>query len=162
MNKVIPLISKFIWAMRLILSSIAPRFFLVMIFILSSVGQTQNFLAVKIYMAINGIPSPEILLIFTIVCNILSGLLVIAGYKTKWATIALIAFIIPTTLLFHTELSNAKEALDFMRNVSILGGLLLLVQHGAGYYSIDAYLERRKAKKASIQNPVEQSDAKLS
>ena len=45
-------------------------------------------------------------------------------------------FLIPATLIFHTDFSQQTQMIMFLKNVSIMGGLLLLIAYGSGAYSI--------------------------
>ena len=45
-------------------------------------------------------------------------------------------FLIPATLIFHTDFSQQTQMIMFLKNVSIMGGLLLLIAYGSGPYSI--------------------------
>jgi putative oxidoreductase len=70
---------------------------------------------------------------------LLGGLSVLTGLKAKWGALVLFLFLIPTTLIFHREYSNQTQLIMFMKNLAIMGGLLLLVSHGAGKISLDAF-----------------------
>jgi len=64
---------------------------------------------------------------------------VILGVRARWGAVALILFLIPTTLIFHT---TAGEWTQFFKNLSLLGGLLLLTATGSGPLSLDGSGER--------------------
>ena len=63
----------------------------------------------------------------------------------------LFLFMIPTTLIFHTNFSDPNQMIHFLKNVSIMGGLLYVARYGAGRYSMDAGLERTEAAAAPPQ-----------
>lgn len=54
------------------------------------------------------------------------------GIKPRWGATMLIVFLIPATLIFHTNLNTEIEQAMFLKNLAMLGGLLMLVQHGGG------------------------------
>ena len=54
----------------------------------------------------------------------------------------LFLFLIPTTLIFHTHFADQNQLIHFLKNLSMMGGLLYVAQYGAGRYSMDAGLER--------------------
>ena len=64
-------------------------------------------------------------------------LLLVLGYQTRWAAIALAVFTVVATLAFHTNFADQNEMLAFMKNAAILGGLLQVIAFGAGAYSLD-------------------------
>jgi putative oxidoreductase len=75
--------------------------------------------------------------------EILGGLAVILGFQSRWGSLALAAFLIPVSLIFHDfwtyqgqEMQNQMQ--HFMKNVTIFGGLLTLAAAGAGRFSLDA------------------------
>ena len=66
------------------------------------------------------------------------GLSVLLGYKTRWGALALVIFLIPTTLIFHTKFSDPVQVIMFMKNLAILGGVLMIASFGPGPLSLDA------------------------
>ena len=120
------------------------RCLLGLIFILSGSGKIAGFTATAGYMASKGLPLPEILLIPTILIELGGGLLLVLGYQTRWAALALFLFLIPVTLLFHDFWAAApdqvrNQMIHFEKNLAIMGGMLYVVFMGAGCYSLDAY-----------------------
>lgn len=78
-----------------------------------------------------GLPAASILLVLTIALEIGAGLLLIIGYRTRWAALALVAFTIPTTLIFHAfwnvdATQFAEQQTAFLKNLAIIGGLLMI------------------------------------
>lgn len=78
---------------------------------------------------------PEILIIFTIV-ELVSSLLIFFGIKEKIGAFFLIIFFVPATILLHPFwfLTGSKRALQmviFLKNLAIIGGLLLLMIFGS-------------------------------
>ena len=72
-----------------------------------------------------------------IALEIIGGLMVIVGFKVKWAAFALAGFTVIAALIFHSNLAEQMQMILFMKNMSITGGLLLLSVHGAGILSVD-------------------------
>jgi len=77
------------------------------------------------------------------VLMIVGALSVIVGYQTRFGALLLVAFLIPVTLLMHAfwDISDPVAArtqqVMFFKNISMLGGALLLAYHGAGPISVD-------------------------
>ena len=90
------------------------------------------------YMAAHGMPFAGLFLIGAIILEIGGGLSVLLGYKARWGAIALVVFLIPTTLIFHTKFSEHLQVIMFMKNLAILGGLLMVSYFGPGPISFDA------------------------
>jgi putative oxidoreductase len=70
------------------------------------------------------------------------GALVVAGLWTCPAALALAAFTVLAALLFHANFADPMQKINFLKNLSIAGGFLLLAANGAGAWSVDA--RRRK------------------
>ena len=64
------------------------------------------------------------------------------GWKTRWAALAFVVFLIVVSPIFHgfwavpPEQAMAQQ-INFMKNMSILGGMLVLFAFGPGRYSVD-------------------------
>jgi putative oxidoreductase len=110
------------------------RAMLVYIFIVEGFGKIANYQAVSGYMAQHGVPSA--LLPAVILTELGGGLLVLFGFKTRWAAIALGGFCLLTALLFHLR---AEETIQFQKNIAIAGGFLALATAGPGRWSVDAW-----------------------
>ena len=121
------------------LIQLLARFLISFIFLMNGLGKVMNPSGTQQYMAQYGIPLTFLFLIGAIGVELLGGLSVLTGYKGRWGAIILFLFLIPTTLIFHTEFSDQTQVIMFMKNLAIMGSLLLLVSHGAGKISLDAF-----------------------
>lgn len=92
------------------------------------------------YMESMGVPGG--LLPFVITLEIVGGLMVIIGFKVKWASYALAGFTMLAGVIFHANFADQMQMILFMKNLSISGGLLLLSVHGAGLLSVDSKLNK--------------------
>ena len=85
---------------------------------------------------------PEVMAAGAIAVEFLGGLALMAGYKTRWAALVIFLFLIPTTLIFHNPAGlTGQEAqgqmINLMKNLAIMGGMLMVFAFGPGKYSID-------------------------
>lgn len=119
-------------------SEISGRILLGHIFLLAGISKVANYDGTAAYMVAMGVP--DLLLPAVIALEILGGLMVIVGYKTRLAAVLLAGFSIIAAVIFHADFSDQIQMILFMKNLSISGGLLLLVSHGAGAISIDKKL----------------------
>jgi putative oxidoreductase len=87
---------------------------------------------------------PGALLPLVILIEIGGGLAILTGTLTRWAAISLAVFSVASAFLFHFELSDQGQFINFMKNIAIAGGLLLLAAHGAGRFSVDGWLANRR------------------
>lgn len=118
------------------------RILLSLIFVLSGFDKITGWPDTQAYMASKGIPLVPVLLGVAIVLELGGGLLVALGYRARWGALALIVFVVPTTLIFHNfwALAGPEQQLQmimFLKNLSMLGGLLLVVAYGPGRFSLD-------------------------
>ncbi len=90
------------------------------------------------YMDSMGVPGE--LLPVVIAVEITGGLMVMLGFKARWAAYALAGFSILAAIIFHSNLADQMQMILFMKNFSIAGGLLLLSAHGSGGLSVDSKL----------------------
>ena len=113
------------------------RLLLVAPFLASLMGKVLDFGGTQQYMASYGMPLTGLLLAGAIALELAGGLSVLLGYRARWGAVALIVFLIPATLVFHTDFSDQEQIIHFLKNLSILGGLVLVIAHGAGALSLD-------------------------
>ncbi len=122
------------------LAELGGRVLLAALFLLSGVGKLGAYSATAGYMAAVGVPGA--LLPLVIATEVLGALAIIAGWQTRTVAFLLAGFSLLSAALFHHEFANQIQMIMFLKNVSIAGGFLLLVAHGAGPLSLD----RRAAK----------------
>lgn len=102
-----------------------------LLFLVAGYSKIGGFDYVAGWMASMGLPAASFLLVLTIALEIVAGLMLIVGIKTRWAALALIAFTIPTTLIFHAFWSVdaaqfAEQQTAFLKNLAIIGALLMI------------------------------------
>ncbi|MGH8744680.1 MAG: DoxX family protein, partial [Burkholderiales bacterium] len=104
------------------------RALLSLIFILSGWGKITGFSGTAAYMASVGVPMSEVLLVPAIIIELGGGLMLLLGWKARWAALAIFLFIIPTTLIFHAfwvaDAAQMQNQINFMKNLAIMGGML--------------------------------------
>jgi putative oxidoreductase len=118
------------------------RILLAAIFLVSGYDKIGGFSKVAAFMASKGIPLSEIALALSIVLEIGGGLLLIAGWKARWAAAAIFVWLIPATLIFHNfwavDAAQYQSQLNhFLKNLCIMGGMLYVMAFGAGPLSMD-------------------------
>jgi putative oxidoreductase len=121
---------------------LVARVLLAGMFIYSGFGKLTGFAGTAGFIASKGMPLPELMAAGAIAVELGCGLLLLAGYKARWAALAIFLFLIPTTLIFHNFWAAAPEQLasqkiNFMKNVTIMGGMLMVWAFGPGRFSLD-------------------------
>ncbi len=117
------------------ISQFVARLFLGQIFLLSGIFKISGYEGTQGYMDAMGVPG--MLLPLVILLEIGGGLAIIAGWQTKFVSIALAVFTVVAAVIFHSNFSDQMQMIMFMKNVAIAGGFILLAVHGAGGYSLD-------------------------
>ncbi len=128
--------------------SLLARIGLSAIFMWSGINKIISPLATQENMTAHRMPLTFVFLVAAIALEILGGLSVLLGIKIRWGATMLIIFLIPATLIFHTDFSTELEQAMFLKNLAMLGGLLMLIQYGGG----DLVLLRADDK---LTNPTE-------
>ena len=121
------------------------RILIVLIFLNSGIGKIENFQGTAQYMASHGMPYTNFFLVGAIFIELVGSITILFGFFTRFGTVLLLIFLIPTTLIFHNIFVDPKMIVHFMKNMSMLGGCLILLSSGAGRFSLD-YLLRGKKK----------------
>ena len=114
------------------------RVLLGLIFVMSGMTKVTGFEATQQQMAAQGMPLTAVFLVGAIIVEVLGGLSVILGLWARAGATALFLFLIPATLIFHTDFSQQTQMIMFLKNLSIMGGLLLVMAFGSGAYRIRA------------------------
>jgi putative oxidoreductase len=116
-------------------AEVAGRFLLALLFVLSGLGKLGAYSATTAYMAAMGVPGA--LLPAVIATELLGGLAIVLGWKTRVAALLMAGFSLLTALIFHNHLADQTQMIMFFKNISIAGGFLVLASHGAGPLSLD-------------------------
>lgn len=120
---------------------LAARVCLSLIFLKAGISHILGYSDTVSMMTNKGLPIPDILLIFTIIFQLLGGLSLLLGYKVKIGSILLILFLIPASFAFHNP---ATDINGFLKNIGLIGGLLMVIYAGAGALSLDRSSDRQK------------------
>lgn len=129
-------------------ATLMGRVFLSIIFIMAGFGKIMDWSGTAGYMEAQGMPMIPLLLLGAIACEWVGGISLLIGFKTRLGALALIVFLIPTTLIFHNFWADPPDQrqlqmIMFLKNVAILGGLLMVLAHGAGPVSIDSRTSKK-------------------
>ncbi|WP_242929154.1 DoxX family membrane protein [Pontibacter vulgaris] len=84
----------------------------------------------------------ESLIILSGIGLLVGGLLLLAGYKTRLASLGLLAILIPITLT--VQVANPEGLGPFFKNIALIGMLFFFIVNGAVYYGIDQVLALKK------------------
>lgn len=126
---------------------LVARLLLALMFVMAGVSKLTGLEGTAGYIASAGLPMAQVLAFGAGVLEVAAGVMLIVGWQARWAALALAAFTVLASLLFHNFWAMPKdqqfmEQLMFMKNLAITGGLLFVFAFGPGSLSLDA----RRAK----------------
>lgn len=122
--------------------ALAGRILIAAIFVQAGFSKITGFAGTAGWIASAGLPMPSVATAVAIVVELLGGLMLIAGYRTRIAALTIAAFTVAASLLFHGywSLPADKQMTDYLmfwKNLSIVGGLLMVWAFGPGRLSLD-------------------------
>ena len=125
--------------------SLAGRILLALMFIPAGFGKLTNIGGTAGYIASGGLPFPSVLAVLVGALELFGGLALVIGFKVRWVGLAMALFTLAASMLFHPfwsvpEAQQMVTKLLFMKNISVVGGMLLISALGAGALTLD---ERR-------------------
>ena len=104
------------------------------------------------YAAAAGVPLASIAVPLSGIMALLGGLSIAFGYKAKWGAWLLVLFLVPITLMMHNFWAAPDQAAAqmqmamFIKNLSILGGALMIAYFGTGPLSLDSLFKNKVGK----------------
>jgi len=119
------------------------RVLLAVMFLLAGLNKIGGFAATSGWMASKGLPMTDVLLVLTIILEIGGAIMIMVGWKASIGAAALLLFTIVASIVFHDfwNLTDAQaiqtQMIMLMKNLSIVGGLLIVMAFGTGPYSVE-------------------------
>lgn len=123
-------------------AALVGRVLLALIFVLSGFGKIGGFTGTAGYIASKGLPLPEAGVVLSILVELGGGLMLMLGWKARAAALALAVFTVFASIFFHnfwtmTGGDALTDQIMFLKNLAMIGGLLLVSAFGPGRYSVD-------------------------
>ena len=118
------------------------RIFISSLFIVEAIRKFFSPDEGMMYMSDYGVP--EILFYPSLIFEFVVPVILIAGFKTRFFASLLFLFVLSVTVIFHTDFSNNMQMISFLKNLAIMGGLLIIISNKPQMCSIDYYLESKK------------------
>ncbi len=129
--------------------TLAARILMSQIFLVSGIMKIIDWSGTEAQMAARGMFWVPFFHVAALLTELVGGLSLLLGYKARLGALLLFLFLIPVTLTFHSfwTYSDPQQQqvnmLFFMHNLTLLGGLLLVMTLGPGPLSLD--LKGRRA-----------------
>lgn len=124
--------------------ALVGRLMLAFMYIYAGYGKVGGFDGTVAFIGSKSLPVPEVLAAATIGLEVIAGLMLAIGWKARWTALALAAFTVAASVLFHNFWEMPVEQfrtqqLFFLKNMAAIGGLLMVVAFGAGRWSVDRH-----------------------
>lgn len=118
------------------------RVLLSVLFIVAGYGKITGYAGTAAYMA--SMHMPSFFLPLVILLELGGGLAIVFGFLTRFTALFISGFTIIAAIIFHNNFSDDMQQLMFMKDMSIAGGFLILGLFGAGKYSLDNLIFKKK------------------
>ena len=115
----------------------AGRILIAAIFLLSGFSKAADPASALGYINSVGLPFPNLALAGAIAIELIGGLALVLGYRTRLVATVLALFSLVTAFTFHANLADQNQFIHFFKNVAMAGGLLQVVAFGGGALSLD-------------------------
>ena len=132
------------------ITAIIGRILLGALFVFAGFGKVMDTAGTAAYMEAES-PFPGSLALAVGVFEILAGLVLASGFVTRIASLALIVFTALATLFFHEQVTDQVQAAMALKNLAIIGGLLMVFAYGQVRGRIDVVDERAKRLDAEVR-----------
>ena len=118
------------------------RILMAAIFLISGFFKIMGYSQMVGYAAAKGLPLASVAIACAAGAELLGGIAILIGFKTRIAAWVLFLYLIPATLVFHSfwklqGMEQQDSMIHFLKNLAIMGGLLILAANGPGAYSVD-------------------------
>lgn len=103
-----------------------------LLFVHAGLGKIPDFAAVAAGIAARQIPAASFLLAAAIGLMLSGGAMLMLGWRVRVAATLLMVFLLPTTLIYHNVLVDPGQSVAALKNLAIMGSLLLVAAQGRG------------------------------
>jgi putative oxidoreductase len=131
------------------ITTLAGRILISVMFLISGFFKVGGYAQIVAYATAVHLPAPGVAIALAAAVELACGLAILAGFKTRFAAWLLCLYLIPVTYFFHNFWAvqgqeQQTQMVNFLKNAAIMGGLLVLAVHGAGAYSADRALAKKR------------------
>lgn len=117
--------------------SFLGRVLLSLIFIISGIVKVLDPAGTMAYIESAHLPLPQLAYVVALFVELGLGLALMIGFKAQMAAAGVALFTFVTALMFHNNMADPVQVIMFLKNTTIIGGLLVVIAFGPGGYSLD-------------------------
>ena len=114
---------------------LVARILMPILFITAGWGKITGYAGTQQYMEAMGVPG--FMLPLVIILEIFGGLAILVGFKARLVALLMAGFSIVSAIIFHADFGDQNQMINFMKNLAMAGGFLMIFVNGPGAYSID-------------------------
>jgi putative oxidoreductase len=130
-------------------AALIGRILMCLLFVLGGWGKLMGPAATQAMFAKQGLPMVEAAWVLAVVVELGGGLALLLGLFTRPVGLVLAVWCVLTALVAHTNLADRAQEINFFKNMAMAGGFLYVAAFGAGAWSLDAWLSRRRGAVAA-------------
>jgi putative oxidoreductase len=143
---------------RIAILSPISRFLISFLFIVSGLMKILEWSGSLGYLEAAGLPYPGVFLGIAAAIELIGGFLLLTGIAARAAAFVMFLYLIPVTLTFHAFWMAPLEAAlnqlaHFLKNLSIMGGLLFIVGNGPGAFSLGGRGRKGRVEAPPVAEP---------
>jgi len=130
-------------------AALIGRILLAVIFIVSGIGKVIDPAPAAGMMAAAGLPAN--MAIGVGIFELVAGVLLAIGLMTRLVSIVLFVYVGMTILFFHNALADPAQQVNALKNLAIMGGMLMVFAYGQMRWSYDHWRARAKLHDTEVQ-----------
>jgi len=112
------------------------------LFVAGALVKWNAFVSTAQWLDDQGLPFASVLLALAIGVELVGGVLLLLGLRTVKASWVMALYLVAVTLVVHHDFTERLNIVFAFTNLGLLGGLLVLAEHGAPKFGLDSYLGR--------------------
>ena len=126
-------------------ATLIGRVLMCLLFLLGGWGKLWAPTATQAMFASHNLPIVQAAWVLAVIVELGGGLAILVGLFTRPVAMIEAAWCVATALIAHTNLADRGQEIHFFKNMAMTGGFLYLAAFGAGVWSLDAWLARRRS-----------------
>jgi putative oxidoreductase len=130
-------------------ATLIGRVLLSLLFIIGGWGKMLGPAATQAMFAKQGLPMVEAAWVLAVAVELGGGLAILFGLFIRPVALVCAIWCVATALIAHTNLAERAQEIQFFKNMGLTGGFLYVAAFGAGAWSLDAWLSRRRGAVAA-------------
>jgi putative oxidoreductase len=125
-------------------AALVGRLLLSLLFVMGGWGKLMAPAATQAMLAKHNLPMVEAGWLLAVIVELGGGLAILFGLFARPVGFVCAMWCVATALIGHTDFADRNQEVHFLKNMGLTGGFLYVAAFGAGAWSVDAWLARRR------------------